>query len=533
MNGRKKQLVFSLLALLLSISAYGSWNDPTLVLQKNKIKLGETLNVDFYNAPSNAGIAVCTPTGSIASAVLKTSISNGTGEATLTIPETAGKHLFNIVMYTGTTLLSEPVYVLVDNTESTFSMSTNEKAYTTGADITITYKNAPALKGDRIVMYPEKYKLVPSGSSEFVSPAASADITETDGTVILRTTTNSDYNIYYVHEGTYVSLFEKTSVVVGSTVKLSLSKTSFIEEEDIPITYTGFSKQKGGWIGVFSLVSNLKTSEPFYTIDIEGSSSGKVTIPASTLESGKYRIVAFSKGTRNVLTSETMRLTIYSGNGSLIYSDNATETYYRIISALDGKCMSTKAFANSNSAEKQLKLEDLDEESDYFLWKLVKREDGKTEIINKATGEFLLSTSEALSNFNYSKVGVPTENNNGHTFSYLGDDQYTIKGVEDDGVTRYLANITSGGDPLPLNLTANSEFAWKLNFVETVVTGINGVNTEKETVTIQDKKIIVTGDQNYTLWDANGKQHNKQAQLIPGIYLVKWTDGRNVKVIVK
>ena len=178
-------------------------------------------------------------------------------------------------------------------------------------------------------------------------------------------------------------------------------------------------------------------------------------------------------------------------------------------------------------------MEDLDEESDYFLWKLVKREDGKTEIINKATGEFLLSTSEALSNFNYSKVGVPTENNNGHTFSYLGDDQYTIKGVEDDGVTRYLANITSGGDPLPLNLTANSEFAWKLNFVETVVTGINGVNTEKETVTIQDKKIIVTGDQNYTLWDANGKQHNKQAQLIPGIYLVKWTDGRNVKVIVK
>ena len=232
MNGRKKQLVFSLLALLLSISAYGSWNDPTLVLQKNKIKPGETLNVDFYNAPSNAGIAVCTPTGSIASAVLKTSISKGKGEATLTIPETAGKHLFNIVMYTGTTLLSEPVYVLVDNTESTFSMSTNEKAYTTGADITITYKNAPALKGDRIVMYPEKYKLVPSGSSEFVSPAASADITETDGTVILRTTTNSDYNIYYVHEGTYVSLFEKTSVVVGSTVKLSLSKTSFIEEEE-------------------------------------------------------------------------------------------------------------------------------------------------------------------------------------------------------------------------------------------------------------------------------------------------------------
>jgi len=533
MKGRIKQLVFLLLTLFFSISAYGSWTDPTLVPQKNKIKPGESLNIEFYNAPSNAGIAVYTPTGNITAAVLKTSITAGKGKSLLAIPESAGKHLFYVVMYTGTKQLTEPVCVLVDNTENDFSMSTNENTYSIGANISVTYKNAPALKGDRLVMYPESYKLVPSDNPAFIAPAAFADITETDGTAILKTNVSGDYNIYYVHEGTYTTLFKEASIIVGSTVKLSLNKTTFTEAEDIPVNYTGFSKQKGGWIGVFSLFSNITTTDPFYSIDIEGSSSGTTTIPASTLESGKYRIVACSKGSRNILSSENVRLTINSGSSSLLYSDNETETYYRIVSALDGKYMSTKAFANTNNTEKQLKLDDADEESDYALWKLVKRADGKTDIINKATGEYLLSTSEPLSNYNYSKVGTPAGNNNGHTLSYLGDDQYIIRGIEDDGVTRYLANIVNGGDPIPLNLKPDSEFAWKLTFVKTVVTDINSVKTAKETITIQNKKITVTGDQNYTIWDANGKIQNIQAQLIPGIYMVKWTDGRNVKVIVK
>lgn len=525
--------------MLFPLMANASWNDPTVVLKKNKVNLGEAFDVAYYNAPANAKVVVYAQKGSVATPDAEQAVAAGKGTVSMTIPTSAGNHGYYVVLCTGSgstaVKISDEVLILADNQEGKFEMSVDKDIYSRGATITVTLKNAPACSGDQIVLYPVGYKIVEKGKMGYQDPEATSAVKESNGTVTINTFTAGYYKVYYMLEGKLTTIYDNVpTVVVGTPVALSSTKARFVPEEDIPIIFSGSNKKMANWLGVFPFTATATTADPLYTIELNDMvARGKVFIPAGTLPEGTYKIVAFMNGTRNTLSGSALKVTVANGTNSVKYSDAASETYYNIINAADNKCMTTEAVATSSAATKNMKLVTFTTQSNYAQWKLVKRENGKIDIINRATGDCLLSTSTVQGSYNYSKMGKNTETNNGFSVSMLANNQYAISSTEEDGVVRYLANVTVGGDPISLQLEPNSIFSWNFVEVETVVTSINGAKQPGESVTVQEGKIIVKGNQDYEVYNAEGIAVNKNSTLTPGIYLLKWKDGRNVKISVK
>lgn len=521
--------------LPLAVSA--KWNDPTLVMGKNQVKLGETVEMSYYNAPSDASLVIYSQTGSVAAPAVRKTVGEGKGKVSLTIPESCGSHGYYAAVCQGSgteaKVVSNTVFFLGSTASDAFKLSADKEVYVRGGTITVKYENAPACSGDRIVVYPMSYTLLAEDNTAFTAPVASAKVTETAGETTFKLTDNGYYTIYYILDGKYTTLFDGVDIMVGTPVTLSASKSKYIPEEEVTISFTGASKKYADWIGVFPFSSDVTTAEPLYTIDVKGVSKDDVTIPAGVLGAGSYRIASFYKGGRDRSVSSMPRITVAVGDNSLQYSDAETEYYYNIICASDNKCMTTEAVASSTADLKSMKLVTFETQNEYAQWKLVKRENGKIDVVNRATGDCILTLSYLQSGVNYTRMGKNNESSNGLTFTHLGDNQYSICGVEEDGVLRYLSNVTVGEDADALNLSVNTNFAWKLVLAETVVTGINGVEQPSESIKVVDGKIVTGGNTEYTVWNAEGVQMDKQSVLPAGVYVVRLADGRSVKISVK
>lgn len=522
---------------LLPLAASAKWNDPTLVMEKNVVKLGEKVAISYYNAPSDASIVIYSQTGSLANPDVREAVAAGKGKVSLAIPESCGSHGYYAAVCQGSgteiKIVSNTVFFVGSTVSEAFKLSADKEVYARGGTITVKYENAPACSGDKIVVYPMSYTLLPEDNTAFSAPVASAKVTGTSGETTFKLTTNGYYTIYYILDGKYTTLFDGVDIMVGTPVTLSASKSKYIPEEEITVSFSGASKKYADWIGVFPFSSDVLTAEPLYTIDVKGVFKDDVTIPAGVLKEGTYRIASFYKGGRAKSVSSMPRITVAAGDNSLQYSDAETEYYYNIICASDNKCMTTEAVASSTADLKTMKLVTFDTQNEYAQWKLVKRENGKTDVINRATGDCILSRSYLQSGVNYTRMGKNDENNNGLTFTHLGDNQYSISGVEEDGVLRYLGNVTVGEDADALSLTTNSNYAWKMVLAETVVTGINGVNQPSGSIKVVDGKIVTDGNLEYTVWNAEGVQMDKHSVLPTGIYVIRLADGRSVKISVK
>lgn len=529
----KSILRMSLFLLLVALPGLVSanWSDPTVILPTQRVKLGSTISVNYYNAPAGASIAVYPQTGSVSDAVVKKSVTEGKGSATLTIPASAAPHGYNVALVSGTAALGEPALLLADAVGEGFTISTDKESYARGGTVNITYTNAPACSGDRIVMYPVSYTVVPATSVNYTAPTYTADVTGTTGTASFRVTESGYYMLYYFLDGTFNTVLDTKFVMVGTPASLSIEKTKYSPEENIVITFSGLSKKMPDWIGVFGTDSTLATDGYEYRVDCLGRATGKIEIPAGTLPEGRYKVSSFFSDSR-VYTSTLTRFTIAASTSSLQCVTDTSETYYTISSAVDSKAFADDA--TSASASKQnIKLAALDKSQAAQQWKLVKRDNGKIDIINRVSGNYLLTNSTMSGNFNLTKMGQTDTDNHGWTIALISGDQYGISGIEEDGVTRYLYNATVGVDPEPLNLSAGSNFAWVLTPVETVVTGIQGAHLGKSGISVEDGKIKVTGTKDFVIYNADGKAMNKNTRLPAGIYVVKYQGGVSAKVSVK
>lgn len=522
----KSILRMSLFLLLVALPGLVSanWNDPTVILPTQRVKLGSTISVNYYNAPNGASIAVYPQTSSVSDAVVKTAVTEGKGSVSFTIPAGAAPHGYNVALVSGTTVLGEPALLLADAFGEGFTITTDKESYAKGGTVNVTYTNAPACADDKIVMYS-----VNSDSKE--ATAYVAEVTGATGTASFRVTESGYYMLYYVLDGTSNTVLDSKFVMVGTPATLSISKSKFSPEENVVITFSGLSKKMPDWIGVFGNDSVLATDDYEYRVDCQGRATGKIVIPAGTLSDGRYKVAAFFNDSR-IYTSLLSRFAIATTTASLKCVTDTSETYYTISSAVDSKAFADEA-TTASASKQNIKLAALDKSLAAQQWKLVRRDNGKIDIINRVSGNYLLTNSTMSGNFNLSKMGQTDADNNGWTIALISGDQYSISGVEEDGITRYLYNATIGVDPEPLNLSAGSNFAWVLTPVETVVTGIQGAHLNKSCISVEDGKIKVTGTKNFTIYDADGKAMNKNAKLSAGIYVVKYENGVSAKVSVK
>lgn len=525
-----------LLMVFLSVSSVkANWSDPTVVVSAQRILLGSTLSVDYYNAPSGASLVAYPLKGSAILPAASVSIASTKGTASLTIPQSAGSHGYYVALITGSgstvKVVSDPVLIVADAVGSGFEMTAGKTAYSRGETISMSFKGAPACSGDAIALYPASYTLVPAGNSTYQAPTAQADVSASTGSVSLSTTVSGYYKAYYLLEGRPATVFGQQDLLVGTPMTIRATASKYTPEQNVEITYSGASKVYPDWIGIYKTTDVVTTTPPLYKVSLLGHSSGTAVIPAGTLDVGTYKVAGFYNNSTSA-SSAYIRVRIAAGDNDLALSNDSVETYYTIASPTDGLVMA--ADAGNTAAAKSMKLATAAEGDYTQQWKLVKREDGKLDIINRSTGDYLLTTSTASGNFNFTKIGTPGTNN-GWRYTLLDADKgyYALYSTEEDGIQRYLANATMGSAAERLDLKNNTHLYWTFTPAETVVTGIGGVRGSDTTVTVSEGFIRVSGDQSYTLWDAFGIQQPRDRRLQAGVYLLRWTDGRTAKVRVR
>lgn len=205
--------------------------------------------------------------------------------------------------------------------------------------------------------------------------------------------------------------------------------------------------------------------------------------------------------------------------------------WYRISNASFGMqdYVMTDCYSLDNDYQVQLLQTEVNDE--YSQWKLLAvGNNDKVVLINRATGLQLGGKSVNLGDHNVAKLDV--NSSIGFTITALGDDAFSLCGVEDDGVERCLA-LAEKDTPALLwpeeNLSA-SVIGWKFMPVEPSKNGIFETKTKSD-IYVTNRSIFVSGCSSWQLFSLNGKEIPTNKNLLVGVYLVKTPD-RVFKVIV-
>ncbi|MCC8145462.1 MAG: hypothetical protein LIO93_03270 [Bacteroidales bacterium] len=292
----------------------------------------------------------------------------------------------------------------------------------------------------------------------------------------------------------------------------------------------------------FEIATNQGSLTKYYSI--------KVTVPPSEGTAAEvYAHQANAGGLRDydiMLVDEEF----YAGDNSafafvayadlnLEYSTDITWVWYTIHTNKEGisnKCL-TDASVALNSAMK-VAVEDYRENDASQLWKLVLT-NSRINFVNKATGNVIQTKSDIADDiiYNYTQLTGNADDSKGWTLNYIGIGQYSISGVEEDNITRYLNATTENTTPdeYDQNNLGFTSFAWK--FVRRGGGTIISIPDIKEDdATLQpysvNRRVFVKGTDDYVVRNIQGIIVNKDAELPIGVYLVT-VNGKTTKLLVK
>lgn len=170
-------------------------------------------------------------------------------------------------------------------------VSTDAQVYESGADVTVTYTNAPALVNDWIGIYKVGHVPgpVPSTQWEYVSGP--------EGTMIFSGLADGYYFAEYLLEDGYDSAGSRVFFQVGSQItQLAINKTIYNLNENIIATWTDAPGIIKDWLGIYPEgIENPDDNFVSYTY-FDGLPEGSATIPDENLptEPGAYFIVMFT-----------------------------------------------------------------------------------------------------------------------------------------------------------------------------------------------------------------------------------------------
>ena len=156
---------------------------------------------------------------------------------------------------------------------------------------------------------------------------------------------------------------------------------------------------------------------------------------------------------------------------------------------------------------------------------------GNVILTNRTTGSQIGNQSHSNGNHNVTWLTFSSDAP-GFTLTSLGNDAFKLESVEDDGVNRCLALADKDGEALsyPESDESTSCVGWKFFPVE-IQTSIGSVKTDRATIRVAGKHILVSGCSDWQLFNASGEEMPRTAALQTGVYLVKMPQ-RTVKVAI-
>lgn len=190
------------------------------------------------------------------------------------------------------------------------------------------------------------------------------------------------------------------------------------------------------------------------------------------------------------------------------------------------------------SADIKLEIEAYKEGKSHQLWRLVKN-GTKTNFVNKATGNLIQTKSNVSENnllWNYTQLTLDGANNNGFTLTHVRAGQYTLSGVEEDNITRYLtaSNENEASDEYDASHLVSSNFTWKFVKREAdIFTSLPKIQQEDTYfVYSKNRRVVVEGVNDYTVRTLQGVFLEKNTELPVGVYLVT-VGSKTTKLFVK
>jgi hypothetical protein len=182
-------------------------------------------------------------------------------------------------------------------------------------------------------------------------------------------------------------------------------------------------------------------------------------------------------------------------------------------------------------------IETIDVNNDRQQWKVVKKNDITTDkrvhFINKATGHLIQTASVTSNWFNYTQYTRQTDGSNGWDTKFIGDGQFEIYAMENDGIVRYL-NLASQSQQHPDLLEENTKdtgFAWLFTKVGDD-TALKTQTPDQPCIYVKDKRIYVMESDDYTIRNTQGISIDRSANLSVGVYLITVRE-KTYKIIVK
>ena len=239
-----------------------------------------------------------------------------------------------------------------------------------------------------------------------------------------------------------------------------------------------------------------------------------------------HRLLLICGSFLSILSSEAQQFA-----SELQLSTEDTVYWYRICNALPDMQDYVMTDCSNQDYNYQVQLLQTEMNEEYSQWKLTAvGNNGKVVLTNRATGSQLGGMSMNLGNHNSTKLianGSP-----GFTITPLGDNAFSLQGVEDDGVERCLALAERNSPALawPEENLSVSAIGWKFMIIESKGTGIMGVKTKTDVYLI-GKRIYVNGCSKWQLFNLHGKEIDRSTILTAGIYIVK-TPNEVFKVMI-
>ena len=204
------------------------------------------------------------------------------------------------------------------------------------------------------------------------------------------------------------------------------------------------------------------------------------------------------------------------------------ELYYKIESActgFNGKCM-TDNRANAATSPYAYTVEDFAAENTLQEWQLA-ASNGAYYLRNRSTHRYICIGQSSWVG-NYLSVGYSMTRSSCLPFTLTAlEDGETALSYSDDGGDHYLCAADSAQSPQALDITKlkGSPWAWKI----VCTTGTSAVNSaladgKKISVKAQDRSIIVTGTEDFRIFDFLGRQLPKTGARAAGTYIVRAGD---------
>ena len=224
---------------------------------------------------------------------------------------------------------------------------------------------------------------------------------------------------------------------------------------------------------------------------------------------------------RNLSFVLLLLLCVGAAHAQVKTSSGNEEYWYNLLSAKSG--VESQAITENTNAETAeafpLATVMLNEEDEAQQWKFVKNDTHNSlYIVNRKSGKQIIASSVPQGGANAVLYGTDEEHK-GFKVEEIADGQFTISGVEEDGIRRYLAvKALVASDILVLDKAnlQNSAFAWVAVQAGSGIHSIEGDVTFK----VKNRRIIVENAKSYKVTNLAGVEFPKRAVLEQGIYVV-------------